>query len=100
MNIRKIENIWTKKNKLIDRNINLKKRIKLNSLTSVVWSGEFVDTREFNVDEASDSTVEEYLVPIDKFDVSMLSKLLLNLNSIQGIAEIFRSPWVADGEIL
>lgn len=80
--------------------INKKKKFIDELLTSVVWSGEFVDTREFKVDDASDSTIDENFVPIDKFDVSMLSILLLNLNSIQGIAEIFRSPSVAAGEIL
>ena len=78
-----------------------KERIKYTqTLTSVVWSGAFVETREFKVDDASDSTIEENFVPNDKFDVRMLLLLLLNLNSIQGIAEMLRSPWVVDGEML
>lgn len=40
-------------------------------------------------------------MPNDKFDVRMLLLLLLlNLNSIQGIAESLRSPSVHDGEML
>jgi hypothetical protein len=70
------------------------------TLTNVVWSGAFVETREFKADDASDSTFTGYFVPNDKFDVRMLLLLLLNLNSIQGIAELLRSPWVDDGEML
>jgi len=63
-------------------------------LTNVVWSGAFVETREFKADDASDSTFKHF-VPNDKFDEIML--LLLNLNSIQGIVasaavELLSSP--------
>lgn len=67
-------------------------------LTSVVWSGAFVEAREFKADDASESTFG-YLVANDRFDVWLL--LLLNLNSIQGIAvELLSSSWVVDGEML
>lgn len=68
------------------------------ALTNVVWSGTVVDTSEFKVDDASDSTFG-YFTPRDEFEVT-LEILLMNLNSMQGIVGSLSSPRVFDGEML
>jgi hypothetical protein len=59
-----------------------------------------VDVSELRADDASDSRVAGDFAPNGKFDerVVFILQLLRNLNSIQGIADLFRSSWVDDAD--
>lgn len=82
---------------------------KKNELTSVVWSGAFVEISELIADDACESPFGIF-IPNDKFDVKIWL-LLLNFQSIEGIwfvvgvlvvmvSIVARFSSVVDGEIL
>lgn len=85
------------------------KKAEENKLTSVVWSGAFVEISELIADDACESPFGSF-IPNDKFDVKILL-LLLNFQSIEGIwfvvgvlvvmvSIVARFSSVVDGEIL